>query len=154
MDVKRFLDDKSVSYTVLPHQWSRGAVAVASAVHTQPGHVAKPVLLHADHSYCDLVAIVPANAAIDFEKVSRMMGGADIQLATEQDVSDRCPDCERGVLPPFGSQYGMQTLVDESLAEQETIVIEGNCRTEAVQLLWEDFRRLENPLVGEFAIRK
>lgn len=154
MDLKRYLEEKHVPFKVLPHSWSHRAAEVASAVHTIPEQVAKTVMLHANHSYRDLVAIVPANATLDFSKVSRMVGGAEIRLASEQDVSDRCPDCERGVLPPFGSQYGMLTLVDESLAQQENIVIEGNCRTEALQLRWEDFRSLENPLVGEFAIRK
>lgn len=154
MDLKQFLDAKNIAYTVLPHSWSHGAVEVATAVHSLPQQVAKTVMLHANHSFRDVVAIVPADARIDFEKVSQMIGGAEIRLATEQDVAVRCRDCERGVLPPFGSQYGMLTLVDESLSSQEHIVIESNSRTEALQLKWEDFRRLENPLVGRFAVRE
>ena len=154
MDIKRFLDERNVPYTVLPHSWSHSAAQIATAVHTLPQQVAKTVMLHANHSFRDLVAIVPADARIDFEKVSHMIGGAEIRLATEQDVAVRCRDCEPGVLPPFGSQYGMLTLVDESLAGQDDIVIESNSRTEALQLRWEDFRRLENPLVGGFAIRE
>jgi Ala-tRNA(Pro) deacylase len=154
MDLKQFLDAQNIAYTVLPHSWSHGAADVATAVHTLPQQVAKTVMLHANHSFRDLVALVPADAKIDFEKVSHMIGGAEIRLATEQDVAVRCPDCERGVLPPFGSQYGMLTIADESLASQEEIVIESNTRSEALQLRWEDFRRLENPLVGRFAIRE
>jgi Ala-tRNA(Pro) deacylase len=154
MDIKQFLDKRGVVYKVLPHSRTHSAAEVAAAVHTQPRQVAKTVMLHADHGFRDLVAIVPADARIDLEKVGRMIGGAEIRLATEQNVAVRCPDCEPGVLPPFGSEYGMLTLVDESLAGQEEIVIEGNSRTEALQLRWEDFRRLENPLVGGFAIRE
>jgi Ala-tRNA(Pro) deacylase len=154
MDLKKFLDAKNVAYTVLPHSWSHGAAEVAVAVHTPLHEVAKTVMLHANHSFRDLVAIVPADARIDFEKVSKMVGGAEIRLATEEDVAVRCRDCERGILPPFGSQYGMLTLVDASLSSQEHIVFESNSRTEALELKWEDFRRLENPLVGSFAIRK
>lgn len=154
MDIKQFLNAQNIAYTVLPHPRTHGAADVATAVHTPPQQVAKTVMLHANHSYRDLVAIVPADARIDFEKVSHMIGGAEIRLATEQDVALRCRDCEPGVLPPFGSQYGMMTLVDESLSSQEHIVIESNSRTEALQLKWEDFRRLENPLVGSFAIRE
>ena len=154
MDLKQFLDKHDVPYTVIPHSWAHNAAQIATAVHTYPQHVAKTVMLHANHSFRDLVAIVPADARIDFKKVSGMIGGAEIRLATEQDVAVRCPDCESGVLPPFGSQYGMLTLVDESLAGQKDIVIESNSRSEALQLRWEDFRRLENPLVGGFAIRE
>ena len=83
-----------------------------------------------------------------------MLGGSEIRLATEKDVAVRCPDCERGVLPPLGSQYGMRTLVDESLTKDGDIVVEGNTRTEALRIKWEDFRWIENPLVGKLSIKE
>ena len=33
---------------------------------------------------------------------------------------------QEGVLPPFGSQIGLRTLLDESLLEEREIVFEGN----------------------------
>jgi Ala-tRNA(Pro) deacylase len=56
------------------------------------------------------------------------------------------------VLPPFGSHYGLDTIVDERLAEEEEIIIESNTHDEALRLRFEDFRRVENPLIADFAV--
>ena len=62
-------------------------------------------------------------------------------------MSSLCPDCEIGALPPFGSQYGLKTVVDESLLADEHIVFEGNTHAEAIRMRLDDFRNLEHPLV-------
>lgn len=154
MDIKQYLDVRQVPYELIPHPWAHGAAQVAEQTHIEPKKVGKTVLLHANHGYCDVVAIVPANTKVDFEQASKMLGGSEIRLATEKDVAVRCPDCERGVLPPLGSQYGMRTLVDESLTKDGDIVVEGNTRTEALRIKWEDFRWIENPLVGKLSIKE
>lgn len=148
MDIKRFLTDKHVAFEVLPHDHTTGASRIAHAVHAPGGQVAKSVLLHANHSFRDVVAVVPSNRFVDKASVSRMFGGADIRLGNEEDLVIHCPDCERGVLPPFGSQYGMRTIVDEALAAAEYIVFESNTHDEALRMSWKDFSKLESPLVG------
>lgn len=45
----------------------------------------------------------------------------------------------------------MKTLVDESLAEDERIVFEGNTHQEAIHMTFEDYRNIEQPLLGIFA---
>jgi Ala-tRNA(Pro) deacylase len=82
---------------------------------------------------------------------SAALGGAKLQLATETDVASHCPDCEVGVLPPFGSQYAMTTIVDESLANDAEIVFDGNRHDEAIRMKFDDFRQIEEPLIVNFA---
>ena len=89
-----------------------------------------------------VVAVLPANKAVDFVQASRMMGGSKLQLANEIEISQRHPDCEIGALPPFGSRYGMKTMVDESLTADKEIVFEGNTHHEAIRMAFEDFRQL------------
>jgi Ala-tRNA(Pro) deacylase len=86
------------------------------------------------------------------EAVSRLLGDADVQLASEAEIAEHCPDCELGALPPFGSRYGMKTIVDESLAQDEAIVFEGNTHNEAIQMRFDAYRRLEEPMVARFAV--
>lgn len=154
MDVKEYLKQKSAAYDVLPHPRTIRASNLAESVQVPCENVAKTVLLHADHGYEDAVAVVPANARVNLEEAGKMLGGAFITVGNRDDVATRCPDCERGVLPPFGSQYGMHTLVDKSLAETQSIVFEGNTHEEAIRLSWSDFERIENPLVGEIAVQE
>ena len=54
-------------------------------------------------------------------------------------------DCELGALPPFGSQYGVRTLMDRMLLEDEEIVFEGNTHHEAIRMRHKDYASLEHP---------
>jgi Ala-tRNA(Pro) deacylase len=151
MNVKKFLQERSAAFEVLPHPWAKGSARLAQAVHVPERSVAKTVLLHVNHGFGDVVAVVPADRKVSVEEASKILGGAQVVIANEDDVATRCPDCERGVLPPFGSQYNMRTIVDISLAERDQIVFESNTHEEAIRLQWQDFDRIENPLVGPIA---
>ena len=151
MNIKSFLQEHQVPFEVLPHTRTGDAARLAHSLHVPGAHVAKTVLLKVNHGYRDVVAVLPANLRINPEQTSRMLGGAEVKFGNEEDVAVHCPDCDRGVLPPFGSQYGMRTMVDESLAQGDDITFEGNQHDEAIRMKWQDFCRLENPLVGQFA---
>ena len=148
MNIADFLQDQNVEFELSPHRDTYDAQRMAATIHVSGREVAKTVLLRVDESY--VVAVLPANKAIDFDQAAGLLGARKVELATEIEISEHCPDCEIGALPPFGSQYGMKTLVDESLAEDEEIVFEGNTHHEAFRVSYEDFHRLEEPLVGKF----
>jgi Ala-tRNA(Pro) deacylase len=142
MNLQAFLKERRVPFDILTHE-----PTMAQAVHV-PGHeVAKTVLLRANHAYSYVVAILPATRLIDFERASKALGGTELALATEVEMANICPDCEIGALPPFGSKYGLKTIVDESLADDEWIVFEGNTHRESIRMRFADFCDLEHPLV-------
>ena len=153
MNVQEFLSDKRVGYQAITHRDMYDAQRLAQELHTPGREVAKTVLLRADHAFAYIVAVLPATKTIDFDKVSAALGGSNIELATELEIKEHCPDCEIGTLPPFGSQYGMKTLVEESLTEDEEIVFEGNNHHEAIRMQYDDFHRIEEPLVAKFAVQ-
>ena len=151
MSVKDLLQKRHVPFEVVEHAEAFGAQHVAQATHT-PGHqVAKSVLLRADHDYRYFVAVLPASHMIDFEQLSIFLGGTPLELATEIEIAERCPDCEFGVLPPFGTQYEAQTVVDKSLSEDEFICFESDCHTRAIRMKFADFYAVEHPLIASFA---
>jgi Ala-tRNA(Pro) deacylase len=147
MNVQKFLEERQVPFDILTHEPTFDAQHMARAVHVSGHEVAKTVLLKADHGYSYFVVVLPAARMIDFGKAKAALGGTDLALATEAEMAGICPDCDLGALPPFGSHYGLKTVVDESLAEDEWIVFEGNTHAEAVRMKYADFIRLENPLV-------
>jgi Ala-tRNA(Pro) deacylase len=110
------------------------------------------VLLRADHNYRFIVAVLPATHRIDFDRLSMFLGGAALELATEEEIAARCPDCERGVLPPFGTHYGAQTIVDRSLSNDPYIVFEIASHREAIRMKYSDYYAFEHPLVADFAV--
>lgn len=154
MNVQQFLADREVPFDVLHHPPSFTAQEMAEMMHTSGHEVAKTVLLRAEDADLSrdefLVAVLPASGHVDFEKVERVAGMGHVELATERDIGELCPDCELGALPPFGSQYKMRTIVDEGLAGDETIVFEGNNHEESVRMRYKDFEEIEHPLLASF----
>jgi Ala-tRNA(Pro) deacylase len=153
MKTKQFLQEHHVPFEVLPHAEVFDAGHLAQAVHTPGREVAKTVLLRADRGFQYVVAVLPATHRVDFDELSRALGGACVELATELEIAERCPDCETGVLPPFGSQYGAETIVDTSLTEDEQIVFEANTHSEAIRMRYQDFYDIEHPRIAPFARR-
>lgn len=151
MSVKKFLQSRHVSFEAVEHPAAFDAQHLAQALHMPGREVAKTVLLRADHQYSYIVAVLPATHRIDFEQLSTFLGGTTIELATEHEIAERCPDCEFGVLPPFGSHYGAQTIVDKSLTEDEYITFDSDSHIEAIRMKYADFYDFEHPLVARFA---
>ena len=150
MKIAEFLNKQEVDFELIPHRDTYDAQHLAESLHVSGREVAKTVLLRADHGYTYIVAVLPANKTIDFERVSIALGGSQIELATELEIKQHCPDCEMGALPPFGSQYGMKTMADERLTEDDDIYFEGNTHHEAIRMKFADFRRIEQPMVTPF----
>jgi Ala-tRNA(Pro) deacylase len=148
MNLEKFLTERDVPFELLPHPETYDAQHMAEALHVSGNQVAKTVLLRADSGFAFIVAVLPATRRIHFERASSALGGARLELGTEQELAEHCPDCEFGVLPPFGSQYGMRTLVDDELGSSEWIVFEANTHHEAIRMRFADFQQLEAPLLA------
>ncbi len=151
MKTDEYLRQCGVPFQVVSHQEAFDALRLAEATHTPGREVAKTVLLRVDRGFRYVVAVLPATHHIDFVALSKDLGGANVELATEDEVSERCPECEVGVLPPFGSQYDVETIVDVSLVDDEEIVFEGSTHTEAIRMSYQDFYNVEHPRVAKFA---
>jgi len=147
MKVQEFLNLKHVPYEIITHAPTYDAQHMAHAVHAHGRAVAKTVLLRANHGYRYVTAILPAPEKIDFDVAGRSLGGSDLHLACETEIMEVCPDCEPGVLLPFGSEYGAKTVVDSSLAKEDEIVFEGSAHNESIRMKFADFCRLESPLI-------
>jgi Ala-tRNA(Pro) deacylase len=148
--MKHFLQRRRVPFELVSHPAAFDAQHLAQALHTPGREVAKTVLLRANHGYRYIVAVLPATHRIDFAKLSEFLGETHLELATEVEIAERCPDCEFGVLPPFGSHYGAETIVDESLTEDEYISFESDSHTEAIRMKYSEYYDFEHPLVARF----
>ncbi len=153
MDIAEFLSIRECWYEHVPHQPTYSAQRLAHELHVPGREVAKTVLLrgNANGGREFVVAVLPANKNVDFKRTADAIRANKVHLATEMEIAARCPDCDFGVLPPFGSRYGMKTIVDSSLAEDEEIWFEGNTHKEAIRMKFDDFRRLEQPIVASIA---
>jgi Ala-tRNA(Pro) deacylase len=147
--VAELLKTRNVDFELLPHPATFDAQRLAQVLHVSGRRVAKTVLLKACGGYRYFVAVLPAHKSINLAKVASSLGGGELRLASEAEVAAHCPDCEAGVLPPFGSSYAMQTLADHSLRPDDEIIFEGNCHREAVRMKFGDLCQIEHPLILE-----
>jgi Ala-tRNA(Pro) deacylase len=67
------------------------------------------------------------------------------------EIAQIFPDCQVGAMPPFGSEYGLETYVDEHLAADPEILIPAGTHEDSVLLAWKDFERLAQAKVAAFA---
>ena len=144
-----YLQSRHVWYESLLHPPAPTASRLAQTVHVPGRFVAKGVLVKAGSSY--VLAVLPATARIDLDRLGRVLDAREIRIATEDEVERVFGDCERGALPPFGRLYGLTTLVDARLAEADDIVFEGNTRHEGLRMSYRDFEALEAPIRARFA---
>lgn len=149
MNVQQFLSRSGRSFHVIEHPTTFTAQAVALAVQVPGDEVAKTVILKAAGRY--VMAVLPATRHVNFEKARAALQAGPVMLADEAEFTRLFPDCERGALPPFGSQYGLTTMVDETLTRDEEIVFEANTHHEAILMRYSDYAELEQPQVADLS---
>ena len=145
MKVQQFLQNHGIWFESIEHQPTYDASSLAETVDVVLQEVAKPVLLRVDDG-CVLV-VLPASKSVDLMRVRELLGAEHVELASEADCGHEFIDCEFGARLPFGAQYGLRTLMDESLGEDEEIVFEGNTHREAIRMRLADYVALEEPWV-------
>jgi len=145
-----FLNQNKVPYQILHHPEAFTAQELAAIEHVKGKQHAKVVMVKTDGA--PMMAVLPADHRVDLEKFDRLTG-KPTALATETEFKTLFPDCAVGTMPPFGSLYGLETYVDRSLAENETIVFEAGTHSDAVKMRYGDFARVANPKLADFAVK-
>jgi len=142
MRVPDFLAEQRVPFETLQHPPAFTAQKRAKFLHVSGSRVAKSVLLAGPEGF--LLAVLPATHQIDTARLSQELKGT-VRLADDREMAEVFRDCEWGVTVPFGTLYGLTTLLDNSLAPEDLIVFEGHTHGHAIRMLCRDFERLERP---------
>jgi Ala-tRNA(Pro) deacylase len=104
MKIDTFLVERNCQFERLPHSPTYSAQRLAQELHVPGQEEAKTVLLRSSSGSRFVVAVLPASKSIDLAAASKLVGKGKLHLATELEIGEHCPDCEFGVLPPFGSR--------------------------------------------------
>lgn len=135
----KHLHAQDISYDLLHHPPTATSIEAAHAAHIPGDWVAKTVLLEDDDGY--VMAVLPATHRIDFGELHRQLHRR-LGLATEQELATLFADCESGALPPIGCAYGIDTIVDDSLAEQAEVYFDAGDHQQLVHVSGEGFGNL------------
>ena len=145
-----FLNQNKVRYEILHHPEAFTAQELAAVEHVKGKQHAKVVMVKSDGA--PVMTVLPADHRVDLDKFNKLTGKL-AALATEADFKGLFPDCAVGSMPPFGSLYGVATYVDQSLAENDTIVFEAGTHSDAMKMRYGDFARVANARVADFATK-
>jgi Ala-tRNA(Pro) deacylase len=146
-----YLRENRVPFEAQHHPRAVTAQEVAASEHVPGKMLAKTVMVLADGEMVMLA--LPAPYQVDLEKAATALGVNEVRLAEEEEFEDTFPDCEVGAMPPFGNLYGVPVYVEETLAEDETIVFRSGTHTDTMSVRYSDFERLAEPTIAEFARR-
>jgi Cys-tRNA(Pro) deacylase len=147
-DVTGFLDQAGVDHDVLEHAHTERAADEAAALNIEPEEVAKTLVLVTPGG--NVRAVVAASERVDLHKVAGVLGigGKKVHLASEEDLARDYADFELGAVPPFGGRED-QVIVDERLAERDSVVLEAGTHEQSVRLKAADLVRLTRAQVAD-----
>lgn len=135
----RYLDERGVKYDVLEHSHTATALESARMSHISLDRLAKAVVLKGDDGF--LVAVLPASGHIQFSQLRKQLG-ADVDMANEAQIESLFHDCEPGAVPAIGAAYGVKVIVDDGLASEPEIYLEGGDHASLVHVSGSAFREL------------
>lgn len=139
LTLSNYLAEHDVEYNVLTHPHTATSGESAEASHIPGKCLAKSVVLEDDQGY--VMVVLPSNRRVDLGELHRQLN-RNLGLATEGELGNLFADCEIGALPAVGPAYGMETLVDDTLAEQPEIYFEAGDHEQLIQVSTEVFQAL------------
>jgi Ala-tRNA(Pro) deacylase len=147
--IKNMLDLRGIPYEERRHRAAYTARGVARREHVGCHVVAKVVVVLADWKPVEL--ILPADRRVVLERVRKLLGAAEIRLATEAEMDRIFTDCQSGAIPPLRHWKDVMVLVDASMGDVDDLVFQAGTHEDAIRVKFRDWSRLMRPLVESFS---
>lgn len=137
--VLNMLEERHIPYKVLEHAKTATSPQTALSAHVPEDHIAKAVLTKDNLGY--VMAVIAGDQWLDQRRLSEELG-RDLRLATEDDIGRLFSDCDLGAIPPLGSAYGVDTLLDEDLMNLSRVYLEAGDHEHLIEVEAKDFHEL------------
>jgi Ala-tRNA(Pro) deacylase len=147
--LQEYLDDQKIKYQVTTHSTAYTAQEVAQVQHISGKQFAKVVMVK-KRSGEPIMLVLPASHRVNFAWLREVLRER-ADLEEEREFRGLFPGCEVGAEPPFGNLFHLDTLVDESLTEDEEIVFNAGSHWQTIKMRYDDYARLVDPKVAKFA---
>jgi Ala-tRNA(Pro) deacylase len=147
--LRKYLD-QNVAYDVICHEPTMTSMRTAEASHVSGERLAKAVVLRRDGGY--MLAVLAASHHIRLPDLEKQLG-EHVDLAKEGEIDALFRDCAHGAIPPVGDCYALDVIVDDSIADQREVYLEGGDHATLIHLSHEQFARLiANAQRGNFSV--
>jgi Ala-tRNA(Pro) deacylase len=146
--VERLLNEQGIAFTVLRHEAVYTSEEAARIRGSPLASGAKALVCKGDERF--VMFVVPADRKLDSRSVRRDQGWRKLRFASLEEVAE-LTGLAPGAIPPFGSLFGLPTLCDRRLAENESINFNAGDHSISVSMRYDDYLIVERPVMGTFA---
>ena len=146
--VESLLQQNHVDYRVLRHEPVYTSEEAARVRGTPLASGAKALVCKGDDVF--VMFVVPADRKLNSHAARRLRGWRKLRFANREEVL-QLTGLAPGSIPPFGSLFGLPTLCDQRLGENETINFNAGDHSISVSLRYTDYVQVERPQLGLFA---
>lgn len=139
--VRRYLDKQDVQYSIVhcpvdEHGRWQGDIGDIS-----PFRVARAMILK-DISGM-VMAVLPLTHRLKLDALNRQLH-RKLRPADESDYRGVFADCSPGILPALGEAYNFETVIDDSLLDQDFVYVASGNAGELVRITGQDFQLLHS----------
>lgn len=149
--IQERLERKGVAHTVLRHEPVFTSAQAAVVRRTALASGAKALVVKAGEAFRLLV--IPADRKLDSRKARAALDVKGLRFASHEEV-ERLTGLPPGAIPPFGSLFNLPTVCDPALGINVAINFNAGDRAVSVQMSFEDYREIENPLMADLTEAK
>ncbi len=146
--VESLLKQHEVAFQVLRHEPVYTSEEAARVRGTPLASGAKALVCKGEDRF--VMFVVPADRKLDSRAVRRVKGWRKLRFATREEVLE-LTGLTPGSIPPFGSLFGLSTLCDERLGENDVINFNAGDHGISVSMRFADYVLVEKPELGKFA---
>lgn len=146
--VESLLRAHGVAFNVLRHEpvYTSEEAAAVRGVPLSSG--AKALICKGGGDF--LMFVLSADLKLASRTIRASRGWRKLRFATGEEVH-KLTGLTPGSIPPFGSLFGLPTLCDSRLSENETINFNAGDHGISVSMRYADYVRVERPELGKFA---
>jgi len=146
--IESLLKQHDIVFDVLRHEPVYTSQQAAKVRGTPLASGAKALICKGGDEF--VLFVMPADRKLDSGQVRRAKGWRKLRFANREEV-EQLTGLRPGSIPPFGSLFGLPTLCDNRLAENEKINFNAGDHGISVSMTYADYVRAEQPELGTFA---
>jgi len=154
--IANFLEKNKIKHEVLEHKTVFTAFDKSATLKEKPAIIGKGLILCFNGKDYAL-GLVPANKNLDKAKTLAAMNKIrqkakekdykKVDFAKETWVKNNFKNCKPGANPPFGDLYGMPLIMDNSLAKQTKIIVNGGSYEISLKIPPKELEKGNNALI-------
>ena len=142
--VRRYLDTQDVPYSVVSYPAGAAIRDSKNELETDgiPGAAVARAIILKDVSGL-VMAVIPVTHRLNLDALNRQLHRR-LKPADDIDYRSIFSDCAPGVLPALGEAYGFETVIDDSLLDQDYVYIASGNNGELIRMTGQDFQTLHS----------